>query len=185
MTDIIFATLVLGAVILFGALITIGNERQRKAIDTLRQAAEDWAMQDLRLKRGQMAKDIKIENPLTWLTSAVSKATGQTTSLSLSQTYRDSPIICVACHDDMSGSKLVFATLSPNKVKAIGKQKRSRLSKISDHHPLLPWTKGIETFELTMLNAGVLFDIELPLAWQEFVYEKSPAERLFMYRLPG
>ena len=35
MTDAIFATLVLGAVIFFGALISVGNERQRKAIDAL------------------------------------------------------------------------------------------------------------------------------------------------------
>ena len=83
MTDAIFATLVLGAVIFFGALISVGNERQRKAIDALREEAEKWAMQDLRLKRGQIAKDIQIPNPLVWLANAAAKASGQAVSLSV------------------------------------------------------------------------------------------------------
>ena len=55
MIDTIFAILVLGAVIFFGALLSIGNERQRKAIDGIREQASYWAEQDLRLKRARAA----------------------------------------------------------------------------------------------------------------------------------
>lgn len=35
MTDLLLAAVVLGAVMAFGALISIGNERQRRAIDAI------------------------------------------------------------------------------------------------------------------------------------------------------
>lgn len=184
MTDSIFATLVLGAVIFFGALISVGNERQRKAIDALREEAEKWAMQDLRLKRGQIAKDIQIPNPLVWLANAAAKASGQAVSLSVTQTYAESAIPCVLCRDQISGADMVFTTLSPDGVKKVGQQKKNRLSQISDRHPLAPWRKGTEVLELTMLNTGVVFDLELPVAWKDLVGQATPSDRLFLYILP-
>ena len=185
MTDAIFATLVLGAVIFFGALISVGNERQRKAIDALREEAEKWAMQDLRLKRGQIAKDIQIPNPLVWLANAAAKASGQAVSLSVTQAYAaESVVPCILCHDEMSGADMVFTTLSPDGVKKAGQQKKNRLSQISDRHPLAPWRKGTEVLELTMLNAGVVFDLELPVAWKDLVGQETPSDRLFLYTLP-
>jgi len=49
--EIILALVVAVAVIFFGALISAGNERQRKAIDGVREQIVLWAMQDLRIKR--------------------------------------------------------------------------------------------------------------------------------------
>ena len=184
MTDAIFATLVLGAVIFFGALISVGNERQRKAIDALRQEAEKWAMQDLRLKRGQIAKDIQIPDPLAWLMNAVSKASGQAVSLSVTQTYAESAVTCILCHDQFSGTDMVFTTLSPDGVKKVGQQKKNRLSQVSDRHPLGPWRKGTEVLELTILNAGLVFDLELPIVWKELVGQETPSDKLFLYILP-
>ena len=78
MTDIIFATLVLGAVILLGALITIGNERQRKAIDTLRQAAEDWAM----ASRKPQPSDCAGRNKTGQRSAAIAVACGMSSTFS-------------------------------------------------------------------------------------------------------
>jgi hypothetical protein len=182
--DMVLAIMVLGAVIFFGALISIGNERQRKAIDALREEAEKWAMQDLRLKRGQLAKDIHIPNPITWLANVVSKASGQSMSLALTESYRESSVIAVSCHDETSGTNLVFTTVPPDGVKKAGKEQKSRLSKISNHHPLIPWRKGTEALELTMLNAGIVFDLELPVVWQSLINQETPSDRLWVYFLP-
>ena len=62
MTDLLLAVVVVGAVIAFGALISVGNERQRSAIDTLHQAYKQWAVQDLRLKRGTVSAQTRIED---------------------------------------------------------------------------------------------------------------------------
>ena len=56
--EIILAVVVGVAVIIFGALISLGNERQRKAIDGLREQVVLWAMQDLRIKRESLARDV-------------------------------------------------------------------------------------------------------------------------------
>ena len=180
--DAILATLVLGAVIFFGALISVGNERQRKAIDGLREEAQNWAMQDLRLKRGQMAQNVQVQNPIHWLNQAIMKATGQNVQLSLVETHKNG-VSAISCHDENAGADLVFSTVPPEQVKKLGKQKRSRLAAMSDRHPLLPLRKGTEVVELTMLNAGVIFDIELPLALKQLLGEETVSDRLFMYIL--
>jgi hypothetical protein len=54
--EITLAVVVAAAVIFFGALISTGNERQRKAIDGLREQVIMWAMQDLRIKREKLTR---------------------------------------------------------------------------------------------------------------------------------
>ncbi len=62
--EIILAIVVGVAVIFFGALISAGNERQRKAIDGLREQVVLWAIQDLRIKRENLACDVHVDDPL-------------------------------------------------------------------------------------------------------------------------
>ena len=62
--EIILALVVAVAVIFFGALSSVGNERQRKAIDALREQVVFWAMQDLRIKRERLARDVRVDDPL-------------------------------------------------------------------------------------------------------------------------
>jgi hypothetical protein len=64
--EIILAIVVATAVIFFGALISAGNERQRKAIDNLREQTSLWAMQDLRIKRERLAREVHMNDPLGW-----------------------------------------------------------------------------------------------------------------------
>ena len=179
--DMILATTVLCAVIFFGALISIGNERQRKAIDALREEAERWAVQDLQLKRGQ--RELHVPNPITWLANAVAKASGQAMSLVLTAAHKDSSVIAISCRDETNGVNLVFTTLPPDGVKQAGKKKKSRLSKISNH-PLIPWRRGTKALELTTLNAGIVFDLELPIVWKNLVDQDAPAGRLWVYFVP-
>ncbi len=68
--DLFLSIVVIAAVVIFGALISVGNERQRKAIDKLHIAYKQWAVQDLRLKRGTVASQIQINDLQGWLTKA-------------------------------------------------------------------------------------------------------------------
>ena len=56
--EIMLAIVVALAVIFFGALISMGNERQRRAIDNLREQVVNWAQQDLLLKHAELARAI-------------------------------------------------------------------------------------------------------------------------------
>ena len=64
--EIILAIVVASAVIFFGALISMGNERQRKAIDGLREQVVLWAVQDLTIKREKLSRSVSVANPLEW-----------------------------------------------------------------------------------------------------------------------
>lgn len=57
MSDFVSLFLVIAAVLFFGALISLGNERQRQATDALRERATRWAEQDLRLKRARAMRE--------------------------------------------------------------------------------------------------------------------------------
>jgi hypothetical protein len=107
----IFAILVLGAVIFFGALISAGNERQRKAIDGIREQAAQWSMQDLRLKREHLARDVKVnDDPVAWLNRVVAKVVGEDLRLTVIDLY-DKPQALVCAVKD--GRKVVLSPLSP------------------------------------------------------------------------
>ena len=71
--EIILALVVAVAVIFFGALISAGNERQRKAIDALSEQVVFWAVQDLRIKRERLARDVRVDDPLRWLNNLIAQ----------------------------------------------------------------------------------------------------------------
>src|SRR5687767_13436889 len=73
--EIILALVVVTAVIFFGALISLGNERQRKAIDGLR---TDCFMGYTRpgMKYERLARDIRVDDPTNWLNMVVTDVIG-------------------------------------------------------------------------------------------------------------
>ena len=182
MIDYLLALTVLIALIVLGALISVGNERQRKAIDSISQQTQAWAIEDLRLKRGQVEANISIDNPIAWLNTAASRALGRQTQLSAPEIAEDP--FAVSFVDHYSGETLFFSLLSPKTLRKLSKAKRSELSKRTSQHPLIPWRKGIASFEMTILNAGIRFDLELPVAWQSITKEQTNSEHLWGYILP-
>lgn len=183
MIDYLLALTVIIALIVFGALISVGNERQRKAIDSISRQTQAWAIEDLRLKRGQVEANISIDNPIAWLNAAASRVLGRQTQLSAPE-ITENPF-AVSFVDHYSGETLVFSLLSPEALRKLSREKRSELSKRTSQHPLIPWRKGITPFEMTMLNAGIRFDLELSVAWKEITKEQVNSERLWAYILPS
>lgn len=77
------------AVIFFGALISMGNERQRKAIDELREQVVLWAVQDLKIKRERLAHDVTVDDPLGWFNKTVSKVCGYDLKLQVHEVFEE------------------------------------------------------------------------------------------------
>ena len=182
MIDYLLALTVLIALIILGALISVGNERQRKAIDSISKQTQAWAIEDLRLKRGQVEANISIDNPIAWLNTAASRVLGQQTQLSVPE-IAENPLV-VSFVDHHSGETLLFSLLSPKMLRKLSKEKRSELNKRTNQHPLIPWRKGITTFEFTILNAGIRFDFELPIVWKAITKQQTNSEHLWIYILP-
>ena len=180
--EVILAIVVVTAVIFFGALISAGNERQRKAIDGLREQVVLWAVQDLRLKREKLARDVRVDDPLRWLNNLVASMYGYDLNLQVHETF-DEPRVLVCITRD-SGARVLFSPLSPAEIHQLNRNKRSRLSQYGDRHPLLSLPRQITAYEFSVLNSNILFDLELPLVWKRLTNQETlQMERLWMYKM--
>lgn len=177
--DAVFAILVLGSVIFFGALISAGNERQRKALEGIREQAAQWAIHDLRLKREKMAHEVKVEDPVAWLNLVVEKGYGQDLGLTVVELF-DAPqaLLCLT----RDGRQVVFSPISPDEIHSELRMQKGRLTKIANIHPLAKFPRKVKPLKLSILNAGLLFDLELPSAWKLISRSDSITfEFLWMY----
>ena len=178
--EIILAFFVAAAVILFGALISIGNERQRKAIDALREQTELWAMQDLRIKREQLAREVRVDDPIDWLNKVVTRISGLNLDMQVVDSF-DEPraMLCISGNQD---SRILFSPFSPKEILRMKRERWSRLSQFGENNPLLSLSRTTIAYEFSVLNAGVLFDLELQLAWKGLIGSNiDQLERLWMY----
>lgn len=180
--EIILALVVVIAVIIFGALISMGNERQRRAIDGLREQVVLWAMQDLRIKREKLAREVKVDDPLGWLNNVASKVTGDNLVLDVEEFF-DKPQALVCSSTD--GDKVVITPLSPAALRQMNQGNRARLTQVAVNNPLLSLPRGTRRYEVSVLNGGMLFDLELPLAWKALTGQKvEHIDRLWLYIFP-
>jgi hypothetical protein len=170
---------VVAAVIFFGALISLGNERQRRAIDALREQAALWAVQDLRLKREKLAREVKVDDPLGWLNRVASKVTGRDFHLKAIE-YFDIPVV-LACESDDRSKRVLFTPLSPAEIRRLKREKRSRLSQYANQNPIFSLSGKSAAYELTILNAGILFDLEVAVAWKSLTGEALEGQCFWLY----
>ncbi|MBI5951376.1 MAG: hypothetical protein HY865_06945 [Chloroflexi bacterium] len=178
--EIILAIVVASAVIFFGALISIGNERQRKAIDGLREQVILWAVQDLKIKREHLARTVQVPDPLGWLNKVASKICGYDLKLQVLEMFEEPQSLICASGD--GSVRVVFSPISPADIRRIKSGKQNRLSQFAGHNPLLLLPKGVDVHELSVLNGGHLFDLELTLAWKVLTGQTlDPVNSFWMY----
>ncbi len=181
--EIILAIVVASAVIFFGALISMGNERQRKAIDNLREQVVNWAIQDLKLKRENLARTIQVADPLVWFSNIASKACGHNMQLQMIEVFETPQSLVCATGD--GNSKVIFSSLSPSELHQIRNSKRSRLSQYVEQNPLFLLSGNFGLHEISVLNGGPLFDLELSLAWKQLTgRDTDPLDRIWLYEVP-
>jgi len=182
MTDWFLAVVVVGAIISFGALISVGNERQRRAIDALHQAYKQWAVQDLRLKRGTVSAQTRIEDLTAWLTKATSLAFGRRTIV-MDYQLHNTAVTTVEFHDAEVGKTVVCTLESPDVLKTILKKKRPVLRGELRSNPIFRVGRKTPAVELSMLNAGSMFDVELPIVWNTLTGQVTESDTLWAYIL--
>jgi len=181
--ELLLALAVITAVIIFGALISLGNERQRRAIDELREQVVLWAIQDLRIKREHLAREVRVDDPLEWLNRIATKAYGYDLKLQVVEAF-DEPRALVCSTGDGSG-RVVFTPVSPDDIRRFRKEKRGRLSQVAAQSPLFLFPRKTTEYEISALNGGMVFDLELPLAWNSLTGQRLlDGERIWMYVIP-
>lgn len=181
--EIILAIVVASAVIFFGALISMGNERQRKAIDGLREQVILWAVQDLKIKREQLSRTVQVPDPLGWLNKAAAKVRGYDMNLQVLEMFEEPQAL--VCTSGDNSIKVIFSPLSPADLRRIKSGKQNRLSQFASQNPLNSLSKGVTCHEMSVLNGGLLFDLELVLAWEALTGQKlDNTNRLWIYESP-
>jgi hypothetical protein len=183
MLDMIFAVSVVSGVIFFGALLSIGNERQRRAIDGIREQASYWAEQDLRLKRARAAHEVQVDDPRAWLAGIISRVLGESPVVTALLPWEndDARAMVAVCSD---GRRWVMTPLQPRRfIQAIRPRSRSRLQQaevgVLGDHP-----KRVPVHELSIVTAGAFFDIEAAKAWQQVTGAPLGAERMYLFEVP-
>jgi hypothetical protein len=179
--EILLAIVVASAVIFFGALISMGNERQRKAIDGLREQVVLWAVQDLKIKREHLAQTVQVPDPLGWLNMTVSKVYSYDLKLQVLEIFEEPQAL--VCTSGDGSIRVVFSPLSPAEIRRMKSSKQNRLSQFAEQHPLVLLPRNVDIQELSVLNTGHLFDLELSLTWKALTgFELKMATRLWMYK---
>lgn len=178
--EIILAIVVAAAVIFFGALISMGNERQRKAIDSLREQLILWAVQDLKIKHEHLARTVQIHDPLDWLNRTASKVCGYDLKLQAVETFEEPQSLSCISADNQC--KVIFTPLSPSDIQNIQKSKQNRLGRFGRNNPLLSLPKNAISHELNSLTCGILLELELGLVWKEVTGQKlETINRFWMF----
>jgi hypothetical protein len=180
MTDLFLAIAVVGAIIAFGALISVGNERQRRAIDELHQAYKQWAVQDLRLKRGTVSSHTQIQDITAWLTRVTSLALGRRTSM-LDYQLHLAPLPTVEFHDAELGNTIIGTLESPRVLLSMLRKKSTPFRSELRANPIFRIGKKTMAVELSILNAGEMFDVELPAAWNTLTGQVTESDKLWIY----
>lgn len=181
--EILLAIVVASAVIFFGALISMGNERQRKAIDGLREQVVLWAVQDLKIKRKHLEQTVQVPDPLDWLCTITNQLLGHKVDLQLVDNVGFSnTIICVSTTMDKS---FIFTTVAPSEIRFLRTMKRSRISRGTNNNPLLSLPPHIKPYEFSSLNSGLFFDHELDSVWKKMTNTGTSGNiRLWLYIVP-
>ena len=178
--ELVLAIAVVVAVFFFGALISMGNERQRKAIDDLREQTMLWAMQDLRIKRERLARDVRVDDPLSWLNKVAMKVCGYALNLQVVEAFDEPRALICTSGDGIY--KVVFSPLSLDEIHQLKRERHSRLSQYADRNPLWALSRKVKAYKLSVLNGDILFDLELSLAWKGLAnQEVEQMDRVWMY----
>lgn len=173
-------------VALLAALITIGLERQKRELAGMRREIEGWAKADLELKRSAAASTVKVDDPLGWLSRVATRATGAETKLvNILKEKSEDPHYILALDD--KGMRYYFSATTPDGLRRYRAPSRalfaSRLARAVAQHPLVPLPGNSQSYQMSNLNCGLLFDLEAAQVWKLQVQEDLVMKELWLYVL--
>ena len=93
----------------------------------------------------------------------------------------NSPVTTVEFHDAEVGTTVVCTLESPDVLIPMLRKKRSVLRGELRSNPIFHVNKKTLAIELSLLNAGAMFDIELPVAWNILTGQITQSDTLWAY----
>jgi hypothetical protein len=181
------ATVVIVA--LLAALITAGLERQRRELNLIHREIEAWAEEDLEIKRVKLKPQMKVTDPKEWFNTCAARAMGEELGIErfpIEHAYGEPRVLA---GEDAAGRRYLLSAYTPDAIRRLPAPSHwpwsSRLNRFGRSlHPLVPLSRGIEQYELSTLNCGVVFDLEAAQVWRQLTGEELKMKALWLYVLP-
>lgn len=174
---------ILVTLVVLGVVITIGNEKQRRAIEEVRKQIEDWASEDIRIRREKIAREIKVDDPLQWVSRVASSTFGYSVKVEEMERYENGGVaralVCQA-----GNTRLVLTPVAPKEFVSLVAPKKSK-DKLSGYHVSILGSKPakVPVYELSVLNQGMFFDLEAQKVWEQSFGEPLKFSRLYMFKV--
>jgi len=178
--EIVLTITVVAAVVLVGLVISVGNERQRKALEGVRESLKEWAISDLKIKRALAEREIIVEKPFLWLDRKAGAMLGSVPGIQENVKVIQHPKAIEV--EKADGGLLVFSPIAPRVFRKMCGNSRDRNGLLKEGLNLLgkkPQTA--EVYEFSALNAGIFFDVELNQVRKRLTGAGLEADRLWMY----
>ncbi|HNC47201.1 MAG TPA: hypothetical protein PLU80_23715 [Acidobacteriota bacterium] len=181
--EILLAIVVASAVIFFGALISMGNERQRRAIDSLREEIVRWSEQDLLIKREKLSLVVQVPDPLNWFGRLASKVAGMNLNLYQAELHENINVLSFLVEN--TSERVLFTTSSPADIRRLNaKEKRDQLHDVTVN-PLHSLPRNVMIRRISLGNGGFMFDLQFPLAWKALTgKEPEQGKEVWLYLFP-
>lgn len=175
------------ALFFLGILITWGNERQRKAIDGVRKATIQWANRDIHIKRGQVSREIHIHDVGLWLNQVILQVHGNSPEI-LHYEFWDQAGVEALIGFANGGNKYILSACDLDQIRHL-EEKDAKGSRIRAMQGSLlgsgRLSTKITTEELTVVNAGIFFDLEVEKIWEVNFHKKIVAQKMFLFEVKG
>ncbi len=181
--EILLTVTIVTALVALGVTISLGNERQRQAIQGLREQVRAWTEQDIRLKREKLSRSVVVEDAQGWLIGLTARLWGVGVEIVKLTTLqvKDAPAVVMLCQD---GRRLVLTPTPHQKfLEAVTRRRKGALAQM-EVGVLGSQPRRVPVTELSVVNAGMFFDLEAQQAWKLITGQTMATERLWLYEVP-
>jgi len=187
--DAVVAMLIISPVVLvIGLVISVGNERQRKELARIRTIADQWAVGDLRMKRANLGQNINIQDPKAWCNDLVARVLqwNPESGVEVALTKPDALVMYSAKQSRVLAISPVSPEIAQQFTKRASKDEQQTAS-LAASNPLFPYPRKANVTEISPLNAGVTFDLEMEDVWKKVTKASTApvAPIWYLYDMPA
>src|SRR5690606_13081303 len=119
-------------------------------------------------------------DPIEWLNRIVTRVSGSNLKLQNPEVLDDPcGILCTSIDNSV---KVIFSTQSIADIQHIKSRKRNLLLKFKGDNPFFSLPKHVKIYEVSSLNGGDFFDLEMAYAWKKLTAQNmEDINRLWIY----
>lgn len=183
--DYVLLIAVLASMIVLGLVISVGNERQRRAIEEVRREIEDWATQFVYIKRREFESSINVGEPDKWFERVLSRFLGQDVRIHALDKYQQENVLAVVL-DAVGGGRFVVTSVSPKEfIKMVAPSKKKETLSGYQVNVLGDKPHKVPFYTLSVLNQDIFFDLEAQKVWKTLFGVEYEFDRVYVFDLRG